>query len=386
MKNVKRLSLYSIPLRGLAFLAAVVALSTSAAADVGVGDLVISEFRLNGPGGATDQYVELANRTGSDITVAAGGLTIEASSGTVAAVPEGTVIKVGGHWLAAGAGFSLSTLGASFSAVGSGNGVLAAVPFNEGVVLKNEGGVTLDAVGFTTAGASFREGTGLLALTAATPASTQQYAYVRKYVPVTFAVQDTNVNADDFQFVATDGATYDGSPAKLGGPGPQSLATGVEGGFGWGLADTSKAASVSPNRVRNGSGNSGSLEFRRRLTNNTGATVSALRVRVVDVTTFTGGASPGGTTADLRAITSTDSAITTVAPAAGTFALEGVTLEESPMTYKQTAAVASGGANSSWFVTLPASLSAGESVYVNLKFAVAKNGAFSVRMINEFLP
>src|SRR5207237_8603161 len=79
--------------------------------------------------------------------------------------------------------------------------------------------------------------------------------------------------------------------------------------FGPALLDTSVSSSQSPNRVRDltqdlqNNSQFGTLSIRRTFTNNTGAPVSALRFRIVEVTTFP---SPNAGTADLRARDSQD--------------------------------------------------------------------------------
>ena len=64
--------------------------------------LVISEFRVRGPNGANDEFIEIYNGTGADHTVAGGGsgYAVVASDGTARCViPNGTVIPNRGHYL-----------------------------------------------------------------------------------------------------------------------------------------------------------------------------------------------------------------------------------------------------------------------------------------------
>jgi hypothetical protein len=67
------------------------------------GQLVISEFRLRGPSGAQDEFIEIYNRSGADHTVVAasgGGYGVAASDGTTrCTIPNGTVIPNRGHYL-----------------------------------------------------------------------------------------------------------------------------------------------------------------------------------------------------------------------------------------------------------------------------------------------
>src|ERR1700752_5476228 len=70
------------------------------------GQLLISEFRLSGPSGADDEFIELYNATGSRLTIqsadGSSGLGIAASDGiTRCIVPNGTLIPAEGHYLCA---------------------------------------------------------------------------------------------------------------------------------------------------------------------------------------------------------------------------------------------------------------------------------------------
>src|ERR1041385_8055786 len=62
-------------------------------AQVAAGQLVISEFRVRGPNGANDEFIEIANNSGADHTVAGGGTGygVAASDGVARCViPNGT--------------------------------------------------------------------------------------------------------------------------------------------------------------------------------------------------------------------------------------------------------------------------------------------------------
>ena len=64
--------------------------------------LIISEFRVRGPSGASDEFIELYNNSGADHTVAGGGAgyAVAASDGVArCVVPNGTVIPNRGHYL-----------------------------------------------------------------------------------------------------------------------------------------------------------------------------------------------------------------------------------------------------------------------------------------------
>src|SRR5689334_8635204 len=77
------------------------------------GDMLISEFRLSGPLGSGDEYVELYNATSSVITVSASdasaGWALAASDGVARfVIPNGTVIPAHGHYLGVGSQYSLA--------------------------------------------------------------------------------------------------------------------------------------------------------------------------------------------------------------------------------------------------------------------------------------
>jgi hypothetical protein len=62
---------------------------------VAAAQLIISEFRVRGPNGANDEFIELYNNSGADHTVAGGGTgyAVAASNGVArCVVPNGTVI------------------------------------------------------------------------------------------------------------------------------------------------------------------------------------------------------------------------------------------------------------------------------------------------------
>ncbi len=130
--------------------------------------LVVSEFRLSGPSGATDQYVELTNSGSVELPLP--GITVRTAAGTTVTLAKTSGwVRPGRTFLIAAAGYSLGqvaspdlnipTLGASTG------GVRVSVPDTAATVT--------DAVG-TTAG--FSTGTKLAALSG-TP--TAPYAWVR---------------------------------------------------------------------------------------------------------------------------------------------------------------------------------------------------------------
>ena len=156
-------------------------------------------------------------------------------------------------------------------------------------------------------------------------------------------VVDTNVNNNDFIFVDTT-AAVNVAGQRLGAPGPQNLASPINRNSTITalLLDSNFGGPAPPNRVRNltpvTNGANGTLSVRRRFVNNTGAPVTRLRFRIVDISSVS---VPGGI-ADLRALTSTSVEVngvtdTATCAASGTPATPpctvtvfGTTLEEPP--------------------------------------------------------
>src|ERR1044072_6649421 len=75
--------------------------------------IIISEFRVPGPNGANDEFIELYNNSGAYHTVAGGGTgyAVAASNGVARCViPNGTVIPNRGHYLCVNSvGYSLAS-------------------------------------------------------------------------------------------------------------------------------------------------------------------------------------------------------------------------------------------------------------------------------------
>jgi len=354
---------------------------------------------LRGPGGSTDELVEIYNPSTLPLFVAtfdgSSGFALAASDGVVRfTIPNGTVIPGGGHYLGVNSGgYSLATYPAGNGTAATGDATYTTdIPDNAGIALFNTSNPAsfnalnrLDAVGSATEpNGLYKEGTGYPALTTAN----LEYSFFRNLK--SGLPQDTNNNfagpetagttpQNDFVFADT-GASLTPAGPRLGAPGPENLSSPIQrnSAIKASLVAPCVPNSADPNRVRNGSGNSGSLELRRKFTNTTGGAVTRLRFRIVDVTTFP---APVGT-ADLRAITSTTSAITSPC-GGGTITLQGLTLETPPNQ------AAGGGFNSSLSagtVTLAAPLAAGASIDVNFVLTIAQAGTFRFFVNVEALP
>lgn len=355
--------------------------------------LIISEFRLRGPNGVNDEFIEFYNNTDQDITVCTGdgsdGWALVSSDGLQRLViSNNTVIPARAHYLATGSGYSLTSYAAGDLQY------FPDTPDNLGLALfKTASAINftisnrLDAVGFTTtANGLYREGNGLAPLMT----TNGQYSFVRKMT--SGFPQDTGDNAADFSFVATDGGNY-GVVAILGAPGPEGLSSPLQRNAQLPVTslDPAVGVNVAPNRVRDTTSIgpnavAGTLTMRRTITNNTSGAVTRLRVRLVDITTLnTPGYVPGGLQADMRALSSTDA---TVVLSNGTQMLvRGTTVETPP---QQTNG---GGLNSSFGVfaySLSQPLAPGASTNVQFVLGVQQSGTFrffiNVEAISNSLP
>jgi hypothetical protein len=367
---------------------------------VPAGSLLISEFRLNGPAGDHDEFIEIANTTSNPIiigTVApdlSSGFSVARAGGVpVFTIPNGTVIPARGHLLAtnntATTGYSLKDYGGTNAATPNRTWTTD-IPPNVGLALfatADTGlygtATPLDAVGFggpvpPPDVAPYVEGTGLTPI----GAFTSNYSFVRKYPSGVAApgLQDTGVNSADFALVAADAS----AGALLGGPSPENLSAETE--------RTNAQVTLSGNgSVFTGISPTGpkALEFRRTFTNNTGGTLTALRFKITSISTVN---SPGGV-ADRRATSST---------IFGSF--KGLRLEHVPspgapgyslFTAPSTGASPTflpyglgtelnGGLNSTWRLPAPVSLANLASVGVNFRVEYRISGVpFLVWVVPE---
>ena len=373
--------------------------------------LVISEFRVRGPNGANDEFIEIMNATGADHTVAGGGTgyAIAASNGVARCViPNGTVIPNRGHYLCVNSvGYSLASYPAGNGTTATGDATYTTdIPDNAGIALFNTSvpaDFTLanrfDAVGSTSeANTLYKEGTGYPALT---PFSID-YSFYRDNCgkggsittfgacPACGLVQDSNNNAADFIFVDTNG-TSAGAGQRLGAPGPENLSSPIErnASFAAPLLDPCVGTASPPNRVRDftsdppNNSTFGTLDIRRTIVNNTGGTVTRLRFRVIDITTFP---APSGI-ADLRPRTSTAVVVTVDRAPCGVgtsnVTVQGTTLEQPP---SQPNGSGFNGSLSAGVVTLATPIANGASVDVRFLLGIQQTGSFKFYLNVEALP
>ena len=431
--------------------------------------LIISEFRLRGPGtgvagsGANDEFVEIYNNSDSAVTVQAfdgsAGFALAASDGVARfTIPNGTVIPARGHYLGVNSlGYSLASYPASTTlSTGGGDPEVSSAPTSSSVRVRKKGSALvravrqpkinvvpendtipgpsatstgdatyavdiadnvgialfntsnamnfsaatrLDAVGSTSeANTLYKEGTGYPALGGAAYFSGLEHSFYRDLCgkggsivalgPCTRSTpQDTGDNAADFLFVDTNGTSV-GAGQRLGAPGPENSTSPIQRNS---LLPGSRifqcvASSASPNRVRDftsdppNNATFGTLSIRIRVTNNTGANVTRLRFRIIDLTTFP---APGGY-ADLRARTS--STTVELDPCGDVdlpLPIFGTTLEVPPSQPN------GGGFNSTLSagtITLATPLFPGADYDFQLLFGIQQTGRFKVYVNVEVLP
>ena len=382
------------------------------------GTILISELRTSGPGGSGDDFVELYNNSDSLVTVATGdgspgwglfkmGADCNSTPVLTATIPNGTVIPARGHFLLVGSQYSLSSYAAGDQTLTSDIGTDRNIAiFSTSNVNNLSTATRLDAVGFGANVGSvcdlLREGSVSPAIGSTLP--TPEYSFFRKECDFVDGVgcatlgnpKDTNNNAADFKFADTAGTNISGGPpAQLGAPGPQALGSPIrrDSTIAVMLLDSSVPSSAPPNRSRDLRSNPadgsafGKLSFRRRIQNNTGATVTRLRFRIVETTTFP--SSEGQ--ADLRAITSLSASLMNVhdagacaAAQAGsppcTLTVQGTQLEQPPNQPN------GGGFNSTLLITTGVPLQDGASLDVQLMVGVQQTGRFRFLIIVEALP
>lgn len=376
------------------------------------GTVLISELRTSGPGGAGDDFVELLNNTDSDITVqasdASAGWALVKSGPTcsdtpviIAVIPNGTVIPARGNYLLTGSNYSLG-------GYSTGDQVLSAnieddrnVALFKTADLSNiQTGERLDGVGFGLNTGNncdlLREGANL----SAASGSLSEHSFVRRVDKG--QTLDTGDNLTDFVVVSTTPGTAVGNNATptLGAPGPES-STSPRGPVPCSLTgtakfdrarlDSSQGVGSQPNLVRDNTADAvnnstyGTMDIRRRFTNNTGGSVTRLRFRIVDMTT-----QPSATgTADLRARTSSATLVTGVndtATCGGSapcnVTVQGTTVETPPLQ------ALGGGVNSSLgagTITLLTPLANGSSINLRFLFGVEQEGDYRIGIVIESL-
>jgi hypothetical protein len=346
------------------------AYAASASAPAGIqvtaytGEVIISQFRLSGPGGAADQYAELYN-AGPALSLA--GFALAASSGASVTVPSSApVLASGGSYLITGTGYTLGTVAASdLQAASLGTAGLA--------VIAPDGPATVtDAAGSVGALAGFYSGTPLPALTG-TPAD--QYAWVR--LEKAGALVNTGSNAADFQLVSTTGAVVGGVQSCLGSPSPQATGSPAQANAETqsALLDPARGILAAPNWVYV-HGTPGLLTIRRTITNTSSTTITSAEIRITSLSEVNGPPEPGVTTqpptpAQLRVINPATPTTQITITGGHTITVQNLSVD-GPAT-----AVPGGGLETTLTIPLPGGgLAPGASVSISLSFAVDRHGPY----------
>jgi len=373
------------------------------ATPVEAGEVKISQFRFRGSAvagdGARNEYVEIFNDKAVDVTVGVDGWAVSVvdpagpSTSTIATIPAGTVLAAKRYYLiannSASTGFTFGALNGYAAVatpvpttVGSGNLQYAVdIPDGAGLALFKsaltlDSTTRLDSVGFSgVTDPLYKEGAGL------TPPGgisvDGEYAFIRK--TVNGVLMDTGDNASDFSFIATDGGTYSGRVAQLGAPGPRVESGGRPWGLPYSVVEPALSVYAAPNRVVDLTTTPKRLEFRYRVTNNTGQAITAIRWRFVSLTDLNApGYSPTGRQADIRPVSGVSR--TFGATSIGVTTVQALTLETPP------SQAIGGGLHSTLVYALPGPLANGGTVDINIVFEIRKGGAYSFVTQVEAVP
>ena len=173
--------------------------------------VVISEFRVRGPNGGNDEFVELYNLSSSPVAIGGWKIVGSNSSGTTsvrATITAGTTLNPGCHYLltnSAASGYSGSVPGNQTYGTGiTDDGGIAVTLANDTIV---------DQVGMSS-GSLFKEGTPLANL----GTSNLNRGYERKPGGSAGSGTDTDSNAADFQQVAPSDPQNLGSDVRRHSP------------------------------------------------------------------------------------------------------------------------------------------------------------------------
>ncbi len=343
--------------------------------------VVISEFRFGGPGGAQDEFIELANPGTASVDMTGYTLVAGTVTAPLAGINfSGKIIPAGGHLLLTNAG------GYSLNASATGDITYTGdIALGSTLTLKNAAGAVVDTV-------------SNLSLTAAPSSPTNQYSYTRR-LELGYPAHTGN-DVADFNLVDTSGtqSTVDGTGvgpltgARLGAPGPQNSLSPIQNNTG--LPNTAmNIPGVYPIARYASKGSTidttGRVTIRRTITNNTGTTATLLRFRIVAGTT---GNSTTSGIANLRAISSGGvryyDANNVIQQAAVGMTIDAPTTPtEVPLTATSGTRGNGGGLGSSWTAPLPTGgLAPGASINVEFLFGIVSEGNYRVVVDAEVLP
>jgi predicted extracellular nuclease len=159
-------------------------------------NIVISEFRVRGPNGGSDEFIELYNLSSSPVNI--GGWKINGSNNagstsTRVTIMSGVILNPGCHYLVTNS----STSGGPYSGSVTGDQTYTTgITDDGGIALLNASNVIIDQVGMS-AGSAYKEGAVLASL----GSSNLNRGYERKPGGTSGSTQDTDNNTSDFQLV-----------------------------------------------------------------------------------------------------------------------------------------------------------------------------------------
>jgi uncharacterized protein len=216
----------------LFMLAVVVSSTVAATAQAASTSVVISEFRVRGPNGGNDEFVELYNLSGSPVSI--GGWKIRGSNsagtvGTRATITAGTTLAPGCHYLLTNAS---TTAGPYSGAVTGDQTYTTGVTDDGGIAVTLADDTVVDQAGMS-AGSAFKEGTPLANL----GTTNLDRGYERKPGGAAGSGTDTDNNAADFQLISPSapqrnvpadciGGVTSTPPSGTGAATPSSVAPG----------------------------------------------------------------------------------------------------------------------------------------------------------------
>src|SRR5262245_14947662 len=191
-------------------------------------NVVISEFRVRGPAGGNDEFIELYNLSSVPVDISGWKIRGSNSAGTVgdrATITTGIIIQPGCHYLltnAAASGYSGTVQGDQTYTTG--------ITDDGGIALTLPDNTIIDQVGMS-AGSAFKEGTPLANL----GSTNLNRGYERKPGGTTGSGTDTDDNSLDFQLItpsdpqnSTSGCIGSGTtnPTGVGAANPNPVSPG----------------------------------------------------------------------------------------------------------------------------------------------------------------
>lgn len=336
-------------------------------------NILISEYRFRGSdpddggslNGATNEFIELYNRTDGAINLGGFSLVLSPDSSApqiLHTFASGTLLPARTRFLVGGASYE------PFTSEAQADVMLAAtidLPDNARIAVFNNSsnfinGAQLDSVA---------------SLTANGVSIDVEHSYLRRML-ANGELQDTDVDRDDITLVSPNDITLDGIQATLGTPaaqGTRAAPNALTSILRFTIGDVNASAITS--RFRRGRAAdktaNGTLVFQRTITNTGTLPISLLRLRVIDITTRGTRTANDMTSADVRVLSST-----------GNGDVRGLTLEEPP------AQPSGGGLNSGLLVNginSQTPLNAGASITLEFRLSVAKAGRFRFAVMPEAL-